>query len=151
MNLKTTLLGATMLLIGWGLGTLLHEGCHLLAAGTLGIPATLGPCTLTTGYVTLYGGMTDTQTAIIALAGSFGLVIAGVVLVRLSSNPALRMIGVVFLVRAWVDMVPIAGRDGGLLAGSVGYLVAWIIVITEVLICGGVLFRMIQNPRGGMN
>ena len=150
MNRKTiddTLCGSLCLLVGWGIGTLVHEGCHLLAAGAFGLPATLGACTLSTGSVFIHGGMTDTQTALIALAGSLGLVVAGVALVRLSSNPAMRMIGVVFLCRAWVDVVPIVGSDGGLIAGSAGYVVAILIVVGEVLICGDVIIEIIA--KGG--
>ena len=147
-HLKTALLGAITLLVGWGVGTLFHEGCHLAAAISLGIPSTLGSCTLSTGSVTLYGGMTDAQTAIIALAGSIGLVIAGVLLVRLSAAPVVRMIGVVFLCRAWVDVLPVSGSDGGLIAGSAGYLIAVLIVIVEVLVCGGVILDTINSKEG---
>jgi len=150
MNLKhieTSLLGAITLLTGWGIGTLLHECSHLAGAYALGVPATLGTCTLSTGSVILYGGMTDAQTTIIALAGSIGLVIAGVALLRLSRNPALRMIGIVFLARAWVDVLPLTGYDGGLIAGSAGYVIAMIILIAEVLICGGVILDTINTKE----
>ena len=147
-HLETALLGAITLLVGWGVGTLFHEGCHLAAAISLGIPATLDTCTLSTGSVTLYGSMTDAQTAIIALAGSIGLVIAGVLLVRLSAAPVVRMIGVVFLCRAWVDVLPVSGFDGGLIAGSAGYLIAVLIVMVEVLVCGGVILDSINSKEG---
>jgi len=146
-RIETTLLGAILLLLGWGIGTLVHEGCHILAARTVGVPATLGLCTLSTGSVILHGSMTDAQTAVIALAGSLGLVIAGVALARLSHNPALRMIGVVFLCRAWVDVIPLAGYDGGLFAASAGYGLAMLIVIAEVLVCGDAIFGTVRDTR----
>ena len=144
-RIETALIGAITLLIGWGGGTLLHEAGHIIAAGAFGIPATLGDCTLSTGSVVMHGGMTDAQTALTALAGSLILVITGVALVRLSCNPALRMIGVVFLCRAWVDVLPIVGYDGGLIAGSAGYMVAMLVVLAEVLICGNVILEMIPS------
>ena len=152
MNLKTidtTICGALCLLVGWGASTILHEMCHLAAAEALGIPASLGDITLATGYVTLYHPITDIQMTIIALAGSLGLVIAGVLLVRLSGNPAVRMIGIVFLCRAWTDTLPITGLDGGLIAGSSGYVIAILIVIAEVLICGSVILDTIQKGAEG--
>ena len=82
MTITRALVGAITLLLGWGVGTLVHEGCHIAGAYACGIPASLGTCTLSTGSVILYGDMTPTQTAFIALAGSLGLVIAGVLLVR---------------------------------------------------------------------
>jgi len=146
-HIETALLGTIALLLGWTVGTLLHEGCHLLAAGAFNIPATLGQCTISTGSVILCGSLTAPQTAIIAMAGSVGLVIAGVVMVRLSSNPAIRMVGVVFLCRAWVDVLPIGGMDGAFIAGSAGYFVAGCIVIIEITICGAVILRTVADHQ----
>ena len=146
-RIEHAIFGAIVLLLGWGLGTLVHEGGHLLAARALNLPATLGQCTLTTGSVFVHGSMTDAQTTIIALAGSLGLVIAGVLLVRLSRDPALRMIGVVFLCRAWADALPITGFDGGIIAGSAGYGLAVLIVVAEVVICGNVIMDVVQGTR----
>ena len=146
-RIETTLLGAISLLLGWGVGTVFHECCHLAAAYSLSIPASLGTCSLSTGSVILYGDMTSTQTAVIALAGSLGLVIAGVALVRFSRVPVVRMFGVIFLCRAWVDVLPLSGYDGGLIAGSVGYVVAVMIVIAEVLVSGGIILDMVMNTK----
>ena len=141
---NTALMGAVLLLIGWGVGTLLHECCHLIGAYACGIPATLGTCTLSTGYVICEGSMTSAQTAIIALAGSLGLVIAGVLMVWLSGIPEVRMIGIIFLARAWIDVLPLAGYDGGLIVGSAGYVIAGVIVIAEVLVCGSVILDAVS-------
>ncbi len=139
---EKAIIGALCLIVGWGVGTLLHECCHLAGAYAFGVPATLEPCTLSTGSVILYGDLTATQTTVIALAGSLGLVIAGVLMVRLSSHPAVRMIGVVFLARAWIDALPICGMDGGMIAGSAGYGMAVLIVLAEILICGNEIMRI---------
>ena len=105
-RIDTTICGAICLLLGWGVATLIHECCHLAAAHSLGLEASLGALTLTTGSVFVYGDMTSTQTAIIALAGSLGLVIAGVLMVRLSgSPPVLKMIGIIFLCRSYGSSV----------------------------------------------
>ena len=147
-RIDTTICGAICLLLGWGVATLIHECCHLAAAHSLGLEASLGALTLTTGSVFVYGDMTSTQTAIIALAGSLGLVIAGVLMVRLSgSPPVLKMIGIIFLCRAFVDAIPINDMDGALIAGSIGYLAAWALVIIEVLISGGIIFEELQRPN----
>ncbi len=146
MNLKSidfALIGAICLLIGWSVGTLLHECGHMLVARSLGLSASFGTLTLTTGSVFVHADLTDAQTALIAVAGSLALIIAGVVMVRFSANPALRMIGIVFLCRAWIDVLPICGFDGGLIAGSAGYSIAIFIVIVEVVVCGSVIFDAI--------
>ena len=136
--------GAMCLIIGWSAGTLVHECCHLVGAYSFGLPTTLGTCTLTTGSVFVHGDMTAVQTAVIAVVGSLGLVIAGVLMVKLSDSSVVRMIGVVFLCRAWIDVLPISGMDGGLIAGSVGYAVALVIVVAEVVVCGSVMMEQIQ-------
>jgi len=47
-HVDSTLCGAICLIVGWGAATLLHECCHLAAARSLGLPASLGKLTLTT-------------------------------------------------------------------------------------------------------
>lgn len=142
-RIETAIVGALCLIIGWGVGTFLHECCHLAGAYAYGVPATLELCILSTGFVLLYGDLTATQTTVITLAGSLGLVIVGVLMVRLSGVPAVRMIGVVFLCRAWIDTLPICGYDGGVIAGSAGYGLAMLIVLAEILICGNEIIRII--------
>lgn len=66
-------------------------------------------------------------------------------MVRLSGNAMVRMIGIVFLCHAWVDMLPIGNVDGGILAGSAGYVIAMLIVVVELLVCGGVILDAIQD------
>jgi len=148
-NIKKYLLGAICLVLGWGVGTILHECGHLAGAYAFGLPATLGPITVSTGSVFVQGSMTGTQTAIVAIAGSLYLMIVGVLMVRLSSNPMVRMIGIVFLCRSWVDALPIGDLDGGILAGSVGYGIAMLIVVFEVLVCGGVILDTIPEGLNG--
>ena len=140
---ETAIIGALCLIVGWGVGTLLHECCHLAGAYAYGVPAVIESLTLSTGLVLVYGDLTAIQTTVIALAGSLGLVVAGVLLVRLSGNPAVRMIGVVFLCRGWIDALPICGYDGGMIAGSAGYGLAILIVMAEVVICGNEIMRII--------
>lgn len=144
-RIKTSLLGAICLILGWGAGTILHEYGHLAGAYAFGLPATLGQITLSTGSVFVQGDMTGTQTAVIAIAGSLCLMVAGVLMVRLSGNPMVRMIGIVFLCRAWIDVLPISGFDGGILAGSTGHAIAMLIVVVEVLVCGGVILDAIPE------
>lgn len=146
-SIKTSALGAICLILGWGAGTLLHECGHLAGAYAFGLPATLGQITLSTGSVIVQGDMTGTQTAVIAIAGSLCLMIAGVLMVRLSGNPMVRMIGIVFLCRAWVDMLPVGDVDGGILAGSAGYVIAMFIMTAELLICGGVILDAIPEEQ----
>jgi len=102
--------------VGWGASTILHECGHMAVAQSLGLPVTFGTFTLTPGSVFVSGDLTDAQAALIAVAGSLVLIIAGVLLVRGSGNPAVRMVGVVFLCRAWIDALPICeleARDMG--------------------------------------
>ena len=77
MNWKTidsALCGAICLILGWGTATILHECGHLAVAGTLGLPASLGPLTLTTGSVFVAGEMTAIEIAMVAVAGSVTLI-----------------------------------------------------------------------------
>lgn len=143
-SIKTILLGAICLMVGWGGGTLLHECGHMAVARSLGHDVSMGTLTLTTGSVFVHADLTDTQTALIAVAGSLVLIIAGMALVRLSRSPALRMVGFVFLCRAWTDAMPILDLDGGILASSAGYWIAWGVLLVEVLVCGAVIFEVIQ-------
>ena len=57
----------------------------------------------------------------------------------------MRMIGIVFLCRAWVDMIPIYDFDGGILAGSAGHVIVMMIVIFELLVCEGVILDAIPE------
>jgi len=143
-RIDDTICGALCLMIGWGCGTLLHELCHLMTARSLGLAATLGPCTISTGSIFIHGDMMQIETALIAVAGSVGLIIAGLLLLK-HRNRYLSMIGVVFLCRAWVDALPLMDLDGAMIAGSAGYVIAWGIVVAEVLICGGAMFRMVDS------
>ena len=146
-RIEASVIGAICLVLGWGASTMLHECGHLAVAHAFGYDTSLGPLTLTTGSVFVHGELTDMQTALIAVAGSLALIIVGVALVRLSANPALRMVGIVFLCRSWVDMLPFVGFDGGILAGSTGYVIAMIIVVFEVLLCGGVILDAIPESQ----
>lgn len=146
-QVNDAIIGALCLAIGWGTSTLLHELCHLMTARSLGIAATPGRCTLSTGSVIIYAPMTPLETAIVAIAGSLGLVLAGILLTG-HHHMYVRMIGIVFLARAWIDVLPICGWDGGRIAGSVGYGTAVAIVIIEILICGGMIINTMQRGTG---
>ena len=144
--IDSSLCGSICLLIGWGAATLLHECFHLVSAYSLGLDASLDAITLTTGSVLISGEMTSSETAIVAVAGSIGLITIGWLLTR-ASSVYIRMIGVVFLCRAFVDAIPISTMDGALIAGSVGYLAAWSIVIIEVLISGGLILGELRQTN----
>ena len=144
-HVESTICGAICLIVGWGAATLLHECCHLAAARSLGLPASLGKITFTTGSVFVSGDMTNIETALVAVAGSIGLITAGVMLVRLSSNPAARMVGIIFLSRAWIDALPLCDLDGAIMAEGTGWLIAWTVVIAEILICGGMIWYTLNN------
>lgn len=144
-RIDTAVMGAVCLLVGWALGTLVHEGGHIVAARSLGHPVSLGEISLGTGSVFVHGAMTDTQTALVAVAGSVVLIGVGVALTRLSGSPATRMIGVVFLCRAWVDVLPIRDLDGAFVAQGAGWTVAWLVVVVEVLVCGGVIYSELKG------
>lgn len=140
----TAVSGAICLIVGWGTATLAHELCHLMTARSLGLVATPGRCTLTTGSVFVHGDMTNIETALVAVAGSLGLIIIGYLLTRAHSL-YVRMMGVMFLSRAWIDALPLMDLDGALIAGSAGAVIAWGIVIAEMLICGGVILDVLQS------
>jgi hypothetical protein len=147
-SLDNSLCGALCLIFGWSVATVLHEGFHVGMAHVFGIPVSLGEITLTTGSVFVHGDMTPFETAVVAAVGSVGLVVVGLMLVYVSENKILRMIGVVFLCRAWIDALPICDLDGALVAGSAGYLVACGLVVAEVLACGAGLSHVICEGNG---
>lgn len=150
-HIGSYLLGAMCLIFGWGSATILHECFHMIVAMSLGLDVSMGELTITTGSMFVIGDMTPAQTVLVAIAGSLGLTIVGVLLVKLSNDSVVRMIGIVFLCRSWVDCVPIAGLDGAHIAESVGYVVAYSIVIIEVLVCGGVIFEMVSDAKKQVN
>ena len=145
-NLDDALCGAICLIWGWGCGTLLHELFHLMMARSLGLTAAPGRCTLTTGSIFVHSPMTGVETALVAVAGSIGLIIIGLILLKHSSR-YLNMIGVVFLCRAWVDALPVFDLDGGILAGSAGMAIAWGVLIVEVIICGGAIWEAMDRHK----
>lgn len=147
-NIDDTICGAICLMIGWGCGTLLHELCHLMTARSLGLVATPGRCTIATGHIVVHGDMTSIETALVAVAGSAGLILIGLLLIKHSSK-YLNMIGLVFLCRAWIDALPLMDLDGAILAGSAGAVIAWGILIIEMLICGGAIFKVMGADRSG--
>jgi hypothetical protein len=144
-TIDSALCGAICLIIGWGAATILHECGHLAVAGTLGLPASLGKLTLTTGSVFVVGDMTTTETALVAVAGSLTLIAIGLILTGARSR-YVRMVGIVFLCRAWIDALPLCDLDGAKMAEGTGMVIAWIVVIAAVLVCGG---RILETIQGG--
>lgn len=141
----SAMMGAICLLVGFGGATLLHECCHIAVAASMGFPASLGPLTLSTGSVYIPGYIPPEQTAIIAVAGSLGLLLIGVPLALLTHSPYTRMIGVVVLCRAWIDALPLVSFDGALMAQGTGLVFAWGLAIVEILLCGGVILYVIRT------
>lgn len=141
------ILGAIILSCAWGVSTVLHEVCHFIVAGLLGYETSIGAFTFTTGSVFVIGEMSAVDTALVAVAGSAGLVVAGGILVRCTDSTCLKMCGIVFLCRAWVDALPIGDMDGGLIAGSVGIVIAYAVVIIEVLLSGWIIYEEIDSDE----
>jgi hypothetical protein len=150
-SLDNSLCGALCLIVGWGAATVLHEFFHAGMAYAFGLPVSLGEITLTTGSVFVHGDMTPFETVFVAAVGSVGLVVVGLMLVYMSENKILCMIGVVFLCRAWIDALPICDLDGALIAGSAGYLIACGLVAAEVLACGAGLSHVIEDECRGVD
>lgn len=144
--IDTTILGAVCLLVGWGAATLLHECCHLAAARSLGLPASLESCTFTTGSIFVHGDMTTIEIALVAVAGSFGLIIIGWLL-TCASSIYVRMIGIMFLSRAWIDTLPLFDLDGAIMAEGTGMVIAWAVVVAAVLVCGGRILEVLQESH----
>ena len=151
-DLDEVLCGAVCLIFGWGSATLSHECFHLVVARSLGLTATLGTVTLTTGSVFVQGDMTSVETMLVAVAGSLGLIIVGLLLIHSFENKMIHMIGAVFLCRAWIDALPLCDLDGGIFVqsacsaiGTAGLLAAWIFVILEILVSGGAIAHVIKS------
>ena len=151
-DMDEVLCGAVCLIFGWGSATLGHECFHLAVARSLGLTATLGEVTLTTGSVFVQGAMTSVETMLVAVAGSLGLIIVGLLLIHSFENKMIHMIGVVFLCRAWIDALPLFDLDGGIFVqsacsalGTAGLLAAWIFVILEILVSGGAIAHVIKS------
>jgi hypothetical protein len=95
--------------------------------------------------VLVYGALTSHETALVAIAGSLGLIVAGVALILLSAHPAARMIGIVFLCRAWIDALPVCDLDSAMMAEGTGWIIAWLVAIAEILICGGMIWYALND------
>ena len=143
-EIEKYILGGAILALAWGSSTFLHELFHIIVARSLGIHAEFGNLTVSTGSIITYGEMTPLETSVIAMAGSFGLIIMGSILVRRKNNLFAKMAGVIFLCRAWIDALPICGMDGELILSNAGYVNAYVIVIAEVLICGGLILDSLR-------
>ncbi|MEA1945302.1 MAG: hypothetical protein U9N07_08260 [Euryarchaeota archaeon] len=154
-NMGEVICGAVCLIFGWGSATLGHEWFHSVVALTLGYTVSLGDISLATGSMFVHGTMTSIETMLVAIAGSLGLVIAGIILIYSYENKMLHMIGVVFLCRAWIDALPLCDMDGAVFAqsaysaiGNAGFFVAWMFVIIEILISGGAIAHVIKSGSG---
>ena len=44
------------------------------------------------------------------------------------------------------DVLPLSTYDGALIAQGTGWMLAWMIAIAEILICGGTIWHAINNP-----
>lgn len=143
-QLDNAFIGAIVLAVAWGISTVFHEVCHTLVAYFLGYESYVCELTLSTGSVRVVGDMSAFDIALVAVAGSVGIIVAGVLLVR-TGSAYLKMAGIVFLCRAWIDVLPITGLDGWFIAGSAGYAVAYIVAVVELLVCGGVILCEVRK------
>ena len=143
-QLDNAFIGAIVLTTSWGISTVFHEVCHVFVAYLLGYDSYAGAFTLSTGSVFVVGDMSAFDIALVAVAGSVGVIVAGVLLVRTGSS-YLKMAGIVFLCRAWIDVIPISDLDGGLILGSAGFAVAYMVAIVELLVCGGVILCEVKK------
>ena len=143
-KLDNAFIGAIILSVAWGTSTVFHEVCHVFVAYLLGYESYIGAFTLSTGEMFVVGDMSALDTALVAVAGSVGIIVVGVLLVR-SGSAYVKMAGIVFLCRAWIDVLPIVGFDGWLIAGSAGYAVAYMVAVAELLVCGGVILCEVKK------
>lgn len=151
-DLDEIICGAVCLVFGWASATFGHECFHSVIALSLGYTVSLGEMTLTTGSMFVHGDMTSIETMIVAIGGSLGLIVIGMILIYSYESKMLRMIGVVFLCRAWIDALPLCDLDGEIFAqsaygaiGDAGYLFAWTFVIFEILVSGGAIAHTIRS------
>jgi len=154
-DIDDAIVGAICLVLGWASATLGHEWFHSMIAITLGYTVSLGEVTLTTGSMFVHGEMTSIDTMFVAAAGSIGLVLIGLMLIYSCNSKMMHMIGVVFLCRAWIDALPLCDLDGAIVSQSAcnvlgigGYFLAWIFVISEILISGGAIAHTIKSGAG---
>jgi hypothetical protein len=133
-------------LIAWGIATPTHEFGHLLAAWSLGFTATLETLGYNAGSVVVFGVMTPFETVAIATAGSTFLILTGAILIVLK----IQTIGIVFVLRSWIDMIPIGTKDGGIIADSSGLTVAIGLLLIEVVIVGLILWFVFRSTKSNL-
>ncbi len=63
-------------------------------------------------------------------------------------RPITQQFTILCLVGAWIDVLPLTGYDGGMIAGSAGSGLAVLIVLAEILICGNEIMRIM--PAGAI-
>lgn len=127
---------ALIILFSWGIATVTHELGHIIIAKCFGFVATLNHLSYSTASVIIHGVMTPFESTVIATAGSAFLILIGAILIVLK----IQTVGIVFVLRSWIDMIPINGSDGFLIADSSGLTVAVGLLLIEVMICSVILF-----------
>jgi len=90
----------------------------------------------TFGAMTVQGVMSPVDMVVTALAGTVGLTAIGVELVYALRSRLLNMVGMIFLVRAWVDSLPLYNFDGVYVAQYSGLLLAWMVATALILVSG---------------
>lgn len=127
---------AVIIFFAWGIATITHEFGHILVARCFGFAATLHTLNYNTASVMIHGVMTPFETTVIATGGSTILILLGAILIALH----LKTIGLVFVLRSWIDMIPIGAKDGSIIAESSGLAVAIVLLVIEVMICGVIIY-----------
>lgn len=142
MTTKTTKITG-IAIISFVIATLIHEIGHLIAAKILGFNATLSTLGFAKASVIVSGAMNPTELTIIASAGSFMLIITGIVLIL----SGFRIVGLVFVARSWFDMIPINGLDGHLIADASGYTIAISLLIIEIIIVSITIWVTLKSTK----
>lgn len=127
---------ALIILFSWGIATIIHELGHIIIARCFGFVATIESIGFNAASVIIHGVMTPFELTAIATAGSAFLILIGAILIVLK----IQTIGIVFVFRSWIDMIPINGSDGFLIADSSGYLIAVVLLLIEIMVCSVILF-----------
>lgn len=115
--------------------TAIHEYSHIAVAHMLNIECELDYISMMCGRMTLYGHIASTDMAMIAAAGSIGIIIFASALMVLPDIFYSKVSAIIIFGRAWLDMRPIAGLDGGVLVESIGYNITIYILVVEIIVC----------------
>jgi hypothetical protein len=114
--------------------TLIHETGHYAVGNAVGLNVTISEIGFDHGSVDVVGDITNVGGVLTVLAGVFTLLIFGFLFIAINRFESL-CVGVVFLFRTPLDLIPRADLDGGICARVITDLMLWALAVAVGFVC----------------